>query len=130
MQTENIIIDVQMEREESELQKAIPQDIRDMVNFISEKIKSTPIFFERIELYNIYGYHYGYAYGFTLTHCSSSYAEGPSPDYSKAFQKFLQGLDFEIANSYGDNGLDSATNWHNTFWNYDFIYTPSIQYFD
>ena len=78
-----------------------------------------------LTLRSVYGYEYGYCKGFTLTHCTSSYAEGPSDDYSEELIEWLKGLGFAIVGSYGDNGMDSATNWHDTFWTYEFGYLPS-----
>lgn len=104
----------------------IPEEIMNMVNFIAEKIgHGGGIDEETINLYNRGGYVYGYAKGFSITHCTSSYADGPSVDYSGAFAKWLKGLGFRIENSYGDNGMDSATNWHDTYWTHEFIYEPS-----
>ena len=74
---------------------------------------------------NCWGVEIGYAKGFSISHCTSSYADGPSVDYSGAFKKWLVGLDFSINNSYGDNGMDTATNWPDTFWTNEFIYRPS-----
>lgn len=106
----------------------IPDKVMDMVNFIAEKVGCGVIEEETITLRNRGGYTYGYAKGFSLTHCTSSYADGPSPDYSQEMAKWLKGLDFSIENSYGDNGMDSATNWHDTFWTHEFIYKPSLVY--
>lgn len=106
----------------------IPVKVMEMVNFIAEKVGCGTIEEETITLRNRGGYTYGYAKGFSLTHCTSSYADGPSPDYSEEMAKWLKGLDFSIENSYGDNGMDSATNWHDTFWTHEFVYRPSIVY--
>ena len=104
----------------------IPKSIMDMVNFIAEKIgHGGGIEEETIRVVNCWGVEIGYAKGSSISHCTSSYADGPSTDYSGAFKKWLVGLDFSINNSYGDNGMDSATNWHDTFWHHDFIYNPS-----
>lgn len=104
----------------------IPEKILDMVNFIADKIgHGGCIEEETIQIRNRGGYVIGYAKGFSITHCTSSYSDGPSQDYSKEFNKWLQGLDFKIENSYGDNGLDSATNWHDTFWTNEFIFKSS-----
>lgn len=80
-----------------------------------------------IEYRNRGGWVYGYAKGFTYSYCTSSYADGADTDYSKTLLKFIEGLGFEIVNSYGDNGLDYTTNWRDTFWHYDFAYKPSFQ---
>lgn len=102
----------------------IPQSIMDMVNFIGEKI-GYPVEEETITLRNRGGYPYAYAKGFCVTHCTSSMADGPSPDYGAVFKKFIKGLDFVLEDSYGDNGMDSDTNWHDTFWTDVFAYKPS-----
>lgn len=104
----------------------IPDDIMTMVNYIAEKIgHDGEIAEETIAIHNRVGLVVGYAKGFSVTHCTSSYADGPTPDLSGAFSKWLKGLDFKLENSFGDNGMDSATNWHDTFWTNQFIYTPS-----
>ncbi len=104
----------------------IPEKVMDMVNFIAEKIgHGGGIEEETISIYNRGGYVIGYAKGFSITHCTFSYADGPSADYSKEFSKWLKGLDFEIENSFGDNGMDCSTNWHDTYWTNEFIYKPS-----
>ena len=46
------------------------------------------------------------------------------------FMKWLKGLGFSVENSHGDNGLDSATNWHDTYWYDDISYRPSYVYDD
>lgn len=107
----------------------IPTAVKNMVNFIGEKIGYGQVFYENeetvISMYNRGGYAYGYAKGFSISHCTSSYADGPGVDYSSAFVKWIKGLGFRIENSYGDNGMDSATNWHDTYWHYDFVYEKS-----
>ena len=105
----------------------IPYDIMDMVNYIAEKLGYDKVIEETtIDLYDYYGCIFGHAKGFTISHCTSSYADGPSADLSGAFSKWLCGLDFKIANSYGDNGMDYATNGRDTYWYNEFIYEPSI----
>lgn len=105
----------------------IPAKVMDMVNFIAEKIGHGGwIEEETIKIYNRGGYVIGYAKGFRIVHCTFSNADGPSADYSKEFSKWLKGLDFEIENSYGDNGMDCSTNWHDTYWTHEFIYKPSV----
>ena len=104
----------------------IPESILNMINFIAEKIGYDGVIEEEtISVVNMFGVTIGYAKGFTISHCTSSYADGPSADYSGAFKKWILGLGFSLNNSYGDNGMDSATNWHDTFWHNDFIYTPT-----
>lgn len=103
----------------------IPESTMNMVNFICEKIGLDPVEEQMIDLRNRGGYTYGWAKGFTISYCTSSIEEGPSIDYSKDLLAFIKGLGFKIQNSYGDNGLDCETNWHDTYWFYDFIYKPS-----
>lgn len=103
----------------------IPQDVMSMLNFICEKIGIEEIYEETISIENRGGWTIGYAKGFTMSYCTSSLLDGPSVDYSGVLLKFIKGLGFKIENSYGDNGMDSSTNWHDTYWNYDFIYKPS-----
>lgn len=111
--------------------KHIPEKVMDMVKFIAEKIGyGDCIEEETITMRNRGGYPYAYAKGFTISHCTFSYLNGPSADYSKEFTSFLKGLGFRIENSYGDNGMDSETNWQDTYWYYDFVYEPSIVYAD
>ena len=74
-----------------------------MVNFIAEKIgHGGDIEQKTITIRNRGGHVIGYAKGFFVVHCTFSYADGPGTDYSKAFSKWLKGLDFEIENSYGE----------------------------
>ena len=44
------------------------------------------------------------------------------------FMKWLGGLGFHVENSYGDNGLDSATNWHDTYWHKEVSYGKTLVY--
>lgn len=106
----------------------IPQEVMNMLSFICEKIGIEDVEEETITIRNRGGWTIGYAKGFTMSYCTSSLEDGPSVDYSSVLLKFIKGLGFQIENSYGDNGLDSATNWHDTYWNYDFIYKPSEVY--
>ena len=108
----------------------IPQEVMNMLNFICEKIGIGEIWEETIHIRNRGGWLIGYAKGFTISYCTSSLEDGPSIDYSDVLLKFIKGLGFKIENSYGDNGLDSSTNWHDTYWNYDFIYKPSEVYIE
>lgn len=107
----------------------IPNDIMDMVNWIAEKI-GYPVYEETINLKNRVGQTIGFARGFIVSHCTSSYETGPTTDYTPTFIKWLGGLGFELGGSYGDNGLDSATNWHDTYWHKEIIYKPSVIYDD
>lgn len=103
----------------------IPREIMDIVNAVADKIGCGEVEERTITIYNRGGQVVGWAKGFSLTHCTSSYETGPTPDYSFAMAKWLKGLGFTIENSYGDNGMDSATNWHDTFWTHDFTYKPT-----
>lgn len=105
----------------------IPSDVMKMVEIISERI-GVEVVEIPITYYNRGGYPYAYAKGFEISHCTSSLANGPSEDMTPVFMRWLEGLDFEIANSYGDNGMDSATNWHDTFWTTEIAYKPSMVY--
>lgn len=82
---------------------------------------------EIISLSNRGGWTYAYGKGFKLSFCTNSLENGPDAD-PKYVIDFIKGLGFTIENSYGDNGLDSASNWHDTYWSYDFLYKPSIKY--
>ena len=104
----------------------IPERIMTMVRHIAEKIGVDIGEEEVIELTNYYGVKIGIAKGFTLSHCTSSYADGPSEDYSEEFFSWLMGLGFKKGGSYGDNGLDSSTNWHDTYWHNEIYYGPSL----
>lgn len=104
----------------------IPEAVMNMVKFIAEKIGYGDYLEEEtIQIYNRVGQVIGWAKGFSISHCTSSYEDGPGTDYSDAFRKWLCGLGFSIENSYGDNGLDSSTNWHDTYWHYDFIFNAT-----
>ena len=35
---------------------------------------------------------------------------------------------FKVVNSYGDNGMDSATNWHDTYWTKEIAYMGTQKY--
>lgn len=108
-----------------EQENHIPEKIMTMVNTIAKEIGCGKIEEETIDICNRGGQVIGWAKGFTLTHCTSSYADGPSPDYSKEMAMWLKGLGFTLENSYGDNGMDSSTNWHDTFWTNEFTYKPT-----
>lgn len=102
----------------------IPEDVMKMVEIVSQQI-GIGVWEETITYRNRGGYAYAYAKGFRLTHCTSSLADGPSEDMTPVFMRWLGGLGFEVADSYGDNGMDSATNWHDTFWTKEIAYSPS-----
>ena len=103
----------------------IPEDVMKMVEAVGEQIG---VYVEEttVEYKNRGGWTYAFAKGFILTHCTSSLADGPSEDMAPVFMKWLGGLGFEVCREYGDNGLDSATNWHDTFWNVEIAYRPSM----
>ena len=82
---------------------------------------------ETITIRNRGGYVCAYGKGFSMSYCTSSYADGPEAD-CKYLLDFIKGLGFVIENSYGDNGMDSSSNWHDTYWTYDFLYKPSEVY--
>lgn len=116
----------------------IPQEVKRIVNVVMAEFNLTPAFGtdengnfteETITIYNRGGYACGYGKGFTLSYCTSSYENGPDAD-PKYVIDFIKGLGFEIENSRGDNGMDSTTNWHDTFWTYDFLYEPSTTWDD
>lgn len=114
--------------EKWENETTIPSNVMGVVNGVFNYLGIPCPVVETIKLYNRGGHIYAYAKGFSITHCTSSYADGPSEDYSIPLSKFLKGLGFYIENSYGDNGMDSATNWHDTFWTNEFVYKDSIVY--
>lgn len=115
--------------EQWEHENVIPKKVMDMVNWIAEKI-GYPVCEETLNLKNRVGETIGFARGFVVSHCTSSYEDGPGVDYTPEFIKWLKGLGFELGDSYGDNGMDSATNWHDTYWHKEIIYTPSKVYDD
>ena len=99
----------------------IPEDVMKMVEIVSKQI-GICVEETTIEHRNRGGYIYGFSKGFVLSHCTSSLEDGPSEDMTPVFMRWLGGLGFETANSYGDNGLDSATNWHDTWWHNEIYY--------
>ena len=100
----------------------IPQEVMEMVSHVAEKIGMGPVEETVVQITNRWGDTIGYGKGISLTHCTSSYADGPSTDYSSVFAKWCKGLGFEECGSHGDNGMDSATNWHDTYWTNEFVY--------
>lgn len=107
----------------------IPEDIMKMVNIVCEQLG---IYVEEttIEHRNRFNLLIGFSKGFTLSHCTSSYETGPTADMTPVFMKWLSGLGFYHERGRGDNGLDSATNWHDTYWYDDISYRPSYVYDD
>jgi len=119
--------------EKWEEKEQIPQQTKNMVNFIAEKIGAGEVFSngeeETIELTNRGGYTYAYGKGFSISHCTFSFADGPGIDYSEEFTKWLKGLGFKMVNSYGDNGMDPlGSNGRDTYWTHEYVYEPSIVY--
>lgn len=111
----------------------IPKEVMAIVEAVAEKIGIDPIYEDTISLYNRGGCLYALAKGFTFCECTSSLEDGPSgPDSTmvKTFVKWIKSLGFEFERSRGDNGMDSATNWHDTFMYHEVIYTPSLFYID
>lgn len=105
----------------------IPEDVMTMVNAVCEKIGICVN--EEVVLYrDRWNEPYASAKGFHISHCTSSYETGPTTDMAPVFIKWLGGLGFEVCASYGDNGMDSATNWHDTYWTKDIAYKPTIAY--
>jgi len=121
--------------EKWERENHIPEDVMAIVQAVAERIGIGKLEEETIELRNRGGHVYGYTKGFSLTHCTSSLADGPTPDYTGTFLKWVDGLGFYIAGSYGDNGMDSESNWHDTYWTkligYDHIkeYVETFEHF-
>ena len=103
----------------------IPEDVMKMVEIVCEQI-GIEVYETTIEYRNRGGHVYAFAKGFELVHCTSSYEDGPSEDRTPVFMKWLGGLGFHVENSYGDNGLDSATNWHDTFWHNEIVYDATM----
>lgn len=111
--------------EKWEQETHIPEKIMTMANAIAEQVGCGELEEIIIRIHNRSGQVIGWAKGFRLSHCTSSYADGPSPDYSKEMAMWLKGLGFVIENSYGDNGMDCTTNWRDTYWFDEFIYKPT-----
>lgn len=103
----------------------IPEDVMKMVELIAEQI-GISVYETTVDYKNVWGENIGVAKGFQLSYCTSSYADGPSEDMTPVFMKWIKGLGFEVCGSYGDNGLDSATNWHDTFWYTEIAYSDTI----
>lgn len=102
----------------------IPEDVMKMVDIVCEQL-GIEVEETIVRRENRGGYTYAYAKGFILSHCTSSMEDGPSADMTPVFMKWLGGLGFAICRSYGDNGLDSATNWHDTYWTTEIAYKPT-----
>ena len=98
-----------------------------MVEIVSEQI-GVCVEETTIEHRNRGEYTYGFSKGFVLSHCTSSLEDGPSEDMAPVFMRWLGGLGFNVVNSYGDNGLDSATNWCDTWWHTEISYGSTFVY--
>ena len=116
----------------------IPQEVKKIVNAVMTELElgfafqtddDGSLIEETITIFNRGGYACGYGKGFSLTYCTSSMADGAEED-PKYVIDFIKGIGFRIENSMGDNGMDSATNWHDTYWTYEFIFEPSITWND
>lgn len=107
----------------------IPQHIMTMVETICEKLDCNFSGEEEIDMNSVYGESYGVGKGFVISICTSSLERGPeNKDKINTLTNWLRGLDFESRKPYGDNGLG----WHDsseTFFNYPFVYKPSIYYY-
>lgn len=79
-------------------------------------------------LRNLGGWAYAKGWGVEYSYCTFSYMDGPHYDYHDEFDNMLRGLGFDMERSFGDNGLDSSTNWHDTYWSYQYVYKKSVQY--
>lgn len=107
----------------------IPEDVMKMVDIVCDQL-GIHVEETTIEHTNYFGVHIGFSKGFVLSHCTSSYEDGPSEDMTPTFMKWLGGLGFEVVGSYGDNGMDSATNWRDTFWYNDIAYMDTFVHDD
>ena len=107
----------------------IPEDVQRMVDIVCDKLG---IYVEEttIEHRSVFGVLIGFSKGYVISHCTSSLADGPSVDMAPVFLQWLGGLGFYQENSYGDNGMDSATNWHDTYWHKELAYRPSMVHDD
>ena len=105
----------------------IPEDVQKMVDIVCEKL-GIDVEETTIEHRSVYGVLYGFSKGYVISHCTSSLADGPSEDMAPVFMRWLGGLGFHVENSYGDNGLDSDTNWHDTYWHKEISYGGSLVY--
>lgn len=79
------------------------------------------------KLYNRGGWPYAEVEAFSYSVCTSSCAEGPDIDWSDEIKQILLNLGF-FCHGAGDNGMDSATNWQDTYWTYYFCYKPTLEY--
>lgn len=124
---------------EWESKKHIPEQVRRIVNAVlvsegyhrpfpdPDELEADETGEETITIYNRGGYAIAYGKGFSLSYCTSSLIDGPEAD-CRYLIDFIKGMGFVIENSHGDNGMDSTTNWHDTYWTYEFLYEPSKVY--
>jgi hypothetical protein len=84
---------------------------------------------DKVYLYDGSGSQIAVGPGVSVTHRTGSMSSGPSDDYSEEIFKFLKHNGFIKSNSYGDNGMDSATNHRDTYWTKEFIYKPKMKEF-
>ena len=104
----------------------IPEDVMKMVEMIAEKI-GISVYETTVDYRDVWDDIIGVAKGFQLSYCTSSIEDGPSEDMTPVFMKWIKGLGFEVCGSYGDNGLDSETDWHDTYWYTEIAYTDTIK---
>lgn len=107
----------------------IPADVMKMVEMIAEKI-GISVEETTVDYKDVWGGNIGVAKGFQLSYCTSSLEDGPSKDMTPVFMKWIRGLGFEVCGSYGDNGLDSETNWQDTYWYNEIAYTDTLRMLD
>lgn len=111
-----------------EEETCIPEKTKKMIMAVAN---SLGIYLEEvtITLQNRGGFPYAFGKGLRYTFCTSSMENGPEEDWHEELERLLRNFGFRVADSYGDNGLDSSTNWHDTFWNYEYIYCASEVYY-
>lgn len=107
----------------------IPEDVMKMVEMIAEQI-GISIEEITVDYRNVWGDTVGVAKGFRLSYCTSSYEDGPSENMTPVFMKWLGGLGFMVCGSFGDNVLDSSTNWHDTYWYDEIAYADTLRMLD
>lgn len=115
---------------EEEEMLMLPEKVFNICQMI-EKMFNIGFSFEDIEYFNRGGYVYAKAAGFRYSYCTFSVETGPDLDYREEIAAILKGLGFEIANSYGNNGLDPAANYgDDCYWHYEFAYSPSKKWIE
>lgn len=105
----------------------IPENVMEIVNTVCDKL-GVSVYEDTVAMRNRGGYAYAYGKGLRYSYCTSSYADGPDCNNIDLITKWLGGVGFKVVNSYGDNGMDTATNWHDTFWHYELLYQPTMVY--